>query len=70
MNYSNENIFQAVQEKYSVKEVAEQLGIRLHRVSGSLRANSIFGDGDGENAFLEIFQSVKYWFSYLKYFYY
>lgn len=47
----NDNIFQAVQEKYNVKEVAEQLGIRLHRVGGSYRANSIFGNGEGENAF-------------------
>ncbi|MBR2207496.1 MAG: toprim domain-containing protein [Synergistaceae bacterium] len=50
-NCLEENIFAAVQEKYNVKEVAEQLGIRLHRVGGSDRANSIFGNGEGENAF-------------------
>ena len=47
----DENIFQAVQEKYSVKEIAESLGIRLHQVGGSLRANSIFGNGEGKDAF-------------------
>ena len=43
----NENIFQAVQERYTVKEVAEQLGIRFHKVGGSLRSDSIFGNGEG-----------------------
>ncbi|MBR2209452.1 MAG: hypothetical protein IJ859_11650, partial [Synergistaceae bacterium] len=49
---ANENIFAAVQEKYTVKEIAESLGIRLHRVGSDYRANSIFGDGsEGRNAF-------------------
>ena len=48
----NENIFAAVQEKYSIKEIAASLDIRLHRVGADYRANSIFGDGsEGRNAF-------------------
>ena len=60
----NDNIFQAIQEKYSVKEVAEQLGIRLHKVGGSLRANSIFGNGEGENAFA-VYPESNRWHDFL-----
>ena len=34
----NVNIFAEVQNRYTVKEIAEQLGIRFHKVGGSLRA--------------------------------
>ena len=33
----NVNIFAEVQNRYTVKEIAEQLGIRFHKVGGSLR---------------------------------
>ena len=37
----SENIFKSVQERYEIVEVAKELGIRLKKVGGSLRANSI-----------------------------
>ena len=64
MNYSEENIFTAAQEKYGIEEVAEQLGIRLHKVGGSLRANSIFGDGEGENAFA-VYPKSGRWYDFM-----
>ena len=64
MNYSNENIFTEIQEKYNVKEVAEQLGIMLHRVGGSYRANSIFGNGEGENAFA-VYPENNRWYDFM-----
>ena len=63
---ANENIFQAVQEKYTVKEIAESLGIRLHRVGGSLRANSIFGDGsEGKDAFA-VYEKSNSWHDFME----
>jgi len=59
----NDNIFQAVQERYTVKEVAEQLGIILHRVGGSLRADSIDGSGDGRDAFA-IYEKSNTWYDF------
>ena len=64
-NHTDENIFAAVQEKYNVKEVAEQLGIMLHRVGGSYRANSIFGNGDGENAFA-VYPENNRWYDFME----
>jgi len=62
---TDENIFQAVQEKYTVKEVTEQLGIRPHKVGGSLRANSIFGDGsEGKDAFA-IYPESGRWYDFM-----
>ncbi len=61
----NENIFQAVQESYTVKEVAEQLGIRLHKVGGSLRADSIFGNGDGHDAFA-VYPESNRWYDFME----
>ena len=60
----DENIFQAVQEKYTVKEIAESLGIRLHQVGGSLRANSIFGNGEGKEAFAVYPESGR-WYDFM-----
>ena len=41
---TNGNIFAEVQDRYTVKEIAESLGIRLHKVGSDERANSIFGN--------------------------
>ena len=41
---TSENIFAEVQDRYTVKEIAESLGIRLHKVGSDERANSIFGN--------------------------
>ena len=45
------SIFEEVQERYSIIDVAEDLGINLHRVGRTYRAWSIANDGTGENAF-------------------
>ena len=64
MSNKDENIFEAVQEKYTVKEVAEQLGIRLHKVGASWRANSIQGNGDGKDAFA-IYEKSNTWYDFM-----
>ena len=61
----NENIFQAVQERYTVKEVAEQLGIRFHKVGGSLRSDSIFGNGEGKDAFA-VYEKSNTWYDFME----
>lgn len=47
----DENIFQAIQERYSILEVAKNLGISTRQVGNSYRANSIAGTGEGRDAF-------------------
>ena len=62
----NGNIFAEVQDRYTVKEIAEQLGIRLHRVGSDERANSIFGDGDeGKDAFA-VYQKSNTWYDFME----
>ncbi len=61
----NENIFAAVQERYTVREVAEQLGIRLHKVGGSLRSDSIFGSGEGHDAFA-VYPESNRWYDFME----
>ena len=48
---TDENIFEAVQENYKVKEVAEQLGISLHRVGACWLSSLIQNDGTDKDAF-------------------
>ena len=59
-----ENIFEAVQEKYEIKAVAEDLGIKLHRVGSGFRADSIAFDGTGENAFA-IYERTNTWYDFM-----
>ena len=47
----NDNIFQAVNERYNIVEVARDLGIRIKKVASGYRADSIANNGQGENAF-------------------
>ena len=56
-----DNIFQVVQERYNIVDVAQNLGIDLHRVGGSYRAGSIAHDGGGDNAFTVYPLSNRWW---------
>ena len=51
MKEQEKNIFQEVQERYDILDVAANLGIDLRRVGSTYRAGSIALDGGGENAF-------------------
>ncbi len=57
-------IFKEVQERYNIKDVAEELGIRLHRVGRSWRANSPKGNGDGKDAFA-IYEETNTWYDFM-----
>ena len=63
MNDKN-NAFRAVQEKYRIADVAGDLRIRLHRVGGSLRANSIAGNGAGKDAFA-VYEDSNTWHDFM-----
>ena len=57
------NIFQEVQERYDILDVAANLGIDLRRVGSTFRANSIAHDGGGENAFT-VYPDSNSWFDF------
>ena len=61
----NVNIFAEVQNRYTVKEIAEQLGIRFHKVGGSLRSDSIFGNGEGKDAFA-VYEKSNTWYDFME----
>ena len=63
-NSNENNIFEVIQQKYSIKEVAEKLGINLHKVGSSYRADSIAGNGEGRNAFT-IYEQSNTWFDFM-----
>ena len=58
------NIFQAVNEKYDIVEVARDLGIRIKKVASGYRANSIANNGEGENAFA-IYPNSNSWYDFM-----
>ena len=60
----DKDIFKEVQERYNIKDVAEELGIRLHRVGRSWRANSPKGNGDGKDAFA-IYEETNTWYDFM-----
>ena len=57
---NEENIFQAIQQKFSIIDVARDLGITVKKIGSSFRSNSIDGDG-GENA-LQFYDSTNTWY--------
>ncbi|MBQ9418914.1 MAG: toprim domain-containing protein [Synergistaceae bacterium] len=57
-------IFQTVNEKYEIAEVAKGLGITLHRVGRSLRADSIAGNGAGKDAFA-VYETTNTWYDFM-----
>ncbi|MBQ7217123.1 MAG: toprim domain-containing protein [Synergistaceae bacterium] len=57
------SIFQQVQERYDILDVAANLGIDLRRVGSTYRANSIAKDGGGENAFT-VYPDSNSWFDF------
>ena len=67
-NYKNfnqdDNIFQAVQERYTIEEVTRGLGITLRQVGGSLRADSIVGTGEGKDAFC-VYPKSNTWYDFM-----
>ena len=62
-NNSQTNVFQAVQEKFSIVKVAQDLGLSIRRIGGSYRADSIDPAGGGENA-LALNISTNSWFDF------
>ena len=54
------SIYKEIQQKYRIEEVAKDLGIRLHRVGSSLRADSIAGNGQGKDAFA-VYEQTNTW---------
>ncbi len=45
------SVFEEVQTRYEISNIAEVLGIRLRQVLRTLRSDSIDGSGEGKNAF-------------------
>ena len=60
----NHNVFSEVQDRYNIVDVAESLGIRLHKVGSSFRADSIAGTGDGKEAFA-IYEKTNSWYDFM-----
>ena len=60
----NASIFKEVQDRYNIVDVAESLGIRLHKVGSSFRADSIAGTGDGKEAFA-IYEKTNSWYDFM-----
>lgn len=63
-NSNETNIFQAIQERYNIKEVAKKLGINLHKVGSSYRADSIANNDKGKDAFT-IYEQSNTWFDFM-----
>ena len=59
-----DNIFQAIQQKYSIVAVARDLGLTVKRVGASFRSNSIDPSGRGENA-LALYESTGTWHDFM-----
>lgn len=53
------SIFQEIQERFNIIDVAKSLGLRVKRIGSSYRSDSIDGDG-GENA-LNFYESSNSW---------
>ena len=60
----DENIFQAVQEKYNIIDVANDLGIRLHKVGNGFRGDSLAGNGQGRDAFA-VYEQTNTWHDFM-----
>ena len=58
------SIFQEVQERFNIKEVAEGLGLHVKKVGSTYRADSIDSSGRGENA-LALYESTNSWFDFM-----
>ena len=59
-----DNVFQVVQEKFSITAVAKDLGLDVKRVGGSFRSNSIDNSGRGQNA-LALYESSNTWYDFM-----
>lgn len=57
------NIFQEIQSKFSIVDVARDLGIIVKKVGSSYRANCIDGTGRGENS-LHFHENTNTWYDY------
>lgn len=57
------NIFKEVQDKYSIVEVARDLGLKVKQVGKTYRSDSIAPDGGGENA-LALYESTNTWYDF------
>lgn len=58
------SIFQEVQERFNIVDVARDLGLRIKKVGGTYRADSIDNSGRGENA-LALYQDSNSWFDFM-----
>ena len=62
-NHEEHNLFQEVQSKFSIIDVAQKLGIDVQRVGRTYRAYSIAPDGGGKNAFT-VYMESNSWFDF------
>ncbi len=58
------SIFSAINDKYNIVDVAKDLGIRVKRIGGTFRANSIDISGRGENA-LALYEHTNSWYDFM-----
>ena len=63
-NPQEANIFQAIQNKYSILNVASDIGIFVKKVGSSYRATCVDGSGRGENS-LVIHEDTNSWHDYV-----
>ena len=56
------SVFQEIQERFNIIDVAKSLGLRIKRIGSSYRSDSIDGDG-GENA-LAFYESTNSWYDF------
>lgn len=63
-NHTEENVFQAVQQKFSILSVARDLGLSVKKVGGTYRADSIDNSGRGENA-LALYTNTNTWYDFM-----
>ena len=61
---SEKNVFEAVQEKFNIVEVARDLGLKVKRVGNSYRADSIDSSGRGGNA-LTLYETSNTWYDFM-----
>ena len=63
MNNNEANVFQAIRQKFSIINIAQELGLHVKRIGSSYRSDSLAPDGGGENA-LYFNEHTNTWFDF------
>ena len=58
------NVFQAVQQKFSIINIAKDLGLSVKKIGASYRSDSIDNSGRGENA-LALYTNTNTWYDFM-----